>query len=391
MRGIVGRVSFRWRAALIVLGVVIGASAVVAAYNVGSRRDVAMQLAAGSARRAVADARAAAAASWAPQDLSVSERELREALTAQRIEEARLWPLHDAERVKALYAYAEQRAQRALALAHERRAETSAATAALIADARAAVASSDTLAGSIHLASSRRVLLAMAHTALTESSVYVEHGDFETATVRARRALDLAGQVRDHAAAVAARYADAGTMARWRRWRDETITWSRNEGRPAIVVSKEAHALTLFEHGRATRTYQVELGINWISDKQNAGDGATPEGRYRVTARKTNGASGYYKALLLDYPNAEDRAEFQRAKRSGAVSQSAYIGGLIEIHGEGGRGRDWTKGCVALRNADLDELLARVGVGTPVTIVGSDNYGAIAELGGQRRSRPAGR
>ena len=65
------------------------------------------------------------------------------------------------------------------------------------------------------------------------------------------RPQSLAGQVRDHAAAVAARYADAETLARWQRWKDETIAWSRREGRAAIVVAKEAHLLTLFVNGRA--------------------------------------------------------------------------------------------------------------------------------------------
>jgi lipoprotein-anchoring transpeptidase ErfK/SrfK len=389
MRGMVGRVSFRWRAALVLLGLVAAVLAAVTAYKVGTRRDAAMARAAESGRRAVAAARASDAQTWAPQDLTAAEREQAAALTAQRLEESRLWPIPDSERVIALYASVEQRARRAEALTLQRRAEASAATAALIADAKAAVESSDALATSIHLASSRRVLLAMAHTALTEASVYVDHSDFSTATARARRAIDLAGQVRSHAAAVAARYADATTMARWQRWRNETIEWSRREGRAAIVVSKEAHVLTLYKHGRPVRSFNVELGNNWIADKQHAGDDATPEGRYRVAARK--GSSTYYRALLLDYPNADDRAEFARLKRNGGVPRSAYIGGLIEIHGEGGRGRDWTRGCVALRNAELDVLWAHVDVGTPVTIVGSENYGAIAELGGQQHSRPAGR
>ena len=99
----------------------------------------------------------------------------------------------------------------------------------------------------------------------------------------------------------------------------------------------------------------------------------------------------FYKALLLDYPNAEDRAEFNRARRSGDLPPSAGIGGLIEIHGEGGRGRDWTRGCAAVTNRDMDELFARVGVGTPVTIVGSDDFGAIAEFATQHRTAGAAR
>ena len=131
----------------------------------------------------------------------------------------------------------------------------------------------------------------------------------------------------------------------------------------------------------------MDLGFNWIADKSRAGDGATPEGRYRIVSRTT--ASAYYRALLLDYPNADDRAEFARARRSGDVPRSAGIGGLIEIHGEGGRGRDWTKGCVALANPDMADLFARVSVGTPVTIVGSDDFGAIAEFAVGRRDSDA--
>ena len=190
---------------------------------------------------------------------------------------------------------------------------------------------------------------------------------------------------------MAARYADAETIARWRRWKEETIAWSRREGRAAVVVEKEAHLLTLFNRGQPVKTYPVDLGFNWIADKSHAGDNATPEGRYRVVARHLGGASIYYKALLLDYPNAEDRTRFSRARRSGELPPSAGIGGLIEIHGEGGRGRDWTRGCIALTNSDMDDLLAHVGVGTPVTIVGSDEHGAIAEFVSRHRDDAAGR
>ena len=61
------------------------------------------------------------------------------------------------------------------------------------------------------------------------------------------------------------------------------------------------------------------------------------------------------------------------AKRDGRLPRGAGIGSLIEIHGDGGRGEDWTSGCVALENHDMDRLFARVSVGTPVTIIGSDS------------------
>ena len=63
------------------------------------------------------------------------------------------------------------------------------------------------------------------------------------------------------------------------------------------------------------------------------------------------------------------------------MSARARPGGLIEIHGEGGRGEDWTRGCVALSNRDMDDLFRRVAVGTPVTIVGAeDSAGRFATL-----------
>jgi murein L,D-transpeptidase YafK len=226
-------------------------------------------------------------------------------------------------------------------------------------------------------------LLVRAQFALIEARVYEREGDLGSATARAREATELAGQVRDHAAAVAARYAEAETVVPWRRWKEETIAWSRREGRTAIVITKEAHQLTLYLRGEPVKTYSVDLGFNWIANKSREGDDATPEGRYRIVSRVPSGA--FYKALLIDYPNAEDRTQFNRARRSGDVPPSVGIGGLIEIHGEGGRGRDWTKGCIALTNADMDDLFARVGVDTPVTIVGSDDFGSIAEFAARHR------
>ena len=107
-----------------------------------------------------------------------------------------------------------------------------------------------------------------------------------------------------------------------------------------------------------------------------------PEGTFFVTNR--NGRSQYYKAFVLNYPNAEHGA---RGLRDGLITEAQYeailaadresrrppmntrLGGLIEIHGQGtGRGRAWTRGCVALRNVHMDDLWDVVHVGTPVVI-----------------------
>ena len=73
----------------------------------------------------------------------------------------------------------------------------------------------------------------------------------------------------------------------------------------------------------------------------------------------------------------------------GAFPVTRRWGGSIQIHGEGGRGRDWTRGCVAVSNRDMDDLFSRVSVGTPVTIVGGDGTGIYARLARQHASTMA--
>ncbi|MBE3139905.1 MAG: L,D-transpeptidase family protein, partial [Thermoplasmata archaeon] len=79
----------------------------------------------------------------------------------------------------------------------------------------------------------------------------------------------------------------------------------------------------------------------------------------------------YYKALLLDYPNDEDKKRFKSEIKHGSLPASAKIGDLIEIHGNGGKGVDWTEGCIALTDKEMDVVFRIVKAGTPVTIVGS--------------------
>ncbi len=339
-----------------------------------------MQTAADATRTAIVEARAADATKWAPAELRAAERASRDALTARRVEDVKLWPIPDAEPVVAAYAGAERAARDAMKAARDRRATAARTAEAALLDGARAVAATAAVARAIYLGPERRGLLARARSLLDEARTYQRDGDLRRAAAAADLARTLAGQVDEHAAAVAARYADGETISRWRRWREDTVAWSRRSGGAAIIVSKEAHTLTLFVRGQPVRTYQAELGFNWIADKAREGDGATPEGRYRVVARMANLSTLYHKALLLDFPNADDRKEFTQARRRGELPASARIGGLIEIHGGGGRGQDWTNGCVALTHADIDDLFARVRLGTPVTIIGSDQYGSIAEF-----------
>ncbi|MDO8834779.1 MAG: hypothetical protein Q7V01_04250, partial [Vicinamibacterales bacterium] len=183
-RGSKGRVPLAWHAALAVLALLAVATAALAA--VGSRRAAEMRAAADAARAAVAKARAAGAVTWAAEELRTAETLFNAALTAQRVQETRTWPVPDAAPVVAAYTQSAQHAQDASTRSGERRSSAAATSAELVAEARAAVEASDALARIIHLGSERRTWLARAHSALVEASVYAREADFGTATVRAR-------------------------------------------------------------------------------------------------------------------------------------------------------------------------------------------------------------
>lgn len=159
--------------------------------------------------------------------------------------------------------------------------------------------------------------------------------------------------------------AEAPFLAMWRRWIDETVAGSRASGGHAVIVDKGSHRTYLLRAGRIVETYRCDLGYNSARQKMYAGDGATPEGKYHVTHVLTR--SRYFKALRINYPNADDLRRHADARRRKQIRGS--VGGLIEIHGEGGRSEDWTLGCVALTNRDMEDLMRKVGINTPVTIV----------------------
>lgn len=169
------------------------------------------------------------------------------------------------------------------------------------------------------------------------------------------------------------RYANKEQIAKWRVLVNDTIETSKERGIFSIFVSKIDRKLVLYKAGSPYKTYSIGLGKNGFHDKLHAGDLATPEGKYFITKKLPR--SRYYKALLINYPNDEDRRQFTRAKKSGLISARAGIGGLIEIHGGGTDGM--TYGCIAMDNNQMDELYSLVDIGTPVTIVGAIDYDNI--------------
>lgn len=166
------------------------------------------------------------------------------------------------------------------------------------------------------------------------------------------------------------RFTSHRDLPAWRKWVEAAVLQSRARGEVAFVVDKLRRRMTVYRGGRLSRSFSVDLGLGGMERKLRAGDDFTPEGLYKVQEIRGPGQTRYYRALLLDYPNAQDRKRFEEARRRGLIPRGADPGGLIEIHGEGGRDKDWTKGCVALTNKEMDDLVPLVRVGTPVAIVG---------------------
>ena len=135
----------------------------------------------------------------------------------------------------------------------------------------------------------------------------------------------------------------------------------------SVVVEKSLRRLTLYSGGLPVRTFDVALGQKPVGAKEKIGDYRTPEGLYAIDAR--NPYSRYHKGLHISYPNAGDLA---RAQLMGVTA-----GGDVMIHGlpngEGAigsdhRAYDWTNGCVAVTDDEIDEIWNEVPVGTPVRI-----------------------
>ncbi|WP_284163886.1 L,D-transpeptidase family protein [Frigidibacter sp. SD6-1] len=130
----------------------------------------------------------------------------------------------------------------------------------------------------------------------------------------------------------------------------------------AIVVHKADRRMYLLHGNEVLKSYEIALGGNPVGDKQFEGDLKTPEGTYFIDRR--NPKSSYHLSLGISYPNNADRAE--------AAALGKKPGGDIFIHGRAGKNRgfgpDWTAGCIAVKDREIEEIYAMVRVGTPIFI-----------------------
>jgi lipoprotein-anchoring transpeptidase ErfK/SrfK len=318
-------------------------------------------------------------ARWAPGQTGMAGDSLRAALVEYSRQQNRLFVLRDFRPVAESFDRARAEAIAAGKAGSERLDWVKAKAEAIVAEVLELEGHALALVAATTLPHPQRSQLARARLLLREAEALAREGDFVSAATRARRSEDELLRAVGPAVLAAERYRAQEQVATWRRWIEEARTASRKG--LVILVLKEKNLLLLLSRGEPVKRYDAEVGANALGVKRSQGDRATPEGRYRIVKKKDVGQSIYHRALLLDYPNAEDRKRFAAAKKRGEIPRASAIGGLIEIHGDGGRGQNWTDGCVALRNSDMDELFARVPVGTRVTIVGGDGKdGAFSSL-----------
>ena len=136
----------------------------------------------------------------------------------------------------------------------------------------------------------------------------------------------------------------------------------------SVLVIKSDRKMYLIKNGRVIRAYTISLGLNPVGHKQQQGDQRTPEGIYILQHR--NPQSKYYKSILMSYPNEQDRRQ--------AEARGVDPGGYLAIHGLPARTkeeewdyieRDWTDGCIAVTNNEMEEIWYLVDDGTLIEIL----------------------
>ncbi len=151
----------------------------------------------------------------------------------------------------------------------------------------------------------------------------------------------------------------------WANWPGEPIAVGAKADR--IVVWKSKRRLELYANGKLLKTYEVSLGRNPTGPKMQEGDRRTPEGLYTIESH--NPRSSFHKALKVSYPSAADRLA--------AAQRGVAAGGDIMVHGLrnglGFIGRlhrrwDWTAGCIAVTDPEIEEIYRAVPDGAPIEI-----------------------
>jgi len=144
-------------------------------------------------------------------------------------------------------------------------------------------------------------------------------------------------------------------------------------GTVSIIIDKSDYELSVYDDKGWYATYPVVFGTNTLEDKKMEGDKNTPEGSFHIASKKYH--DKWFRFLALDYPTADSRAKFNERKRKGEIPSSASIGGGVGIHGTWphedfviDKYKNWTLGCISMKNSDVLEIYNFTPSGTSVTI-----------------------
>lgn len=141
-----------------------------------------------------------------------------------------------------------------------------------------------------------------------------------------------------------------------------------------FVVDKSERCFMVYAGDSILKVYPCVLGEQPMGDKWYQGDRRTPEGTFTFRSKRVHGQ--WHKFIWIDYPNAESWRRFRERRSKGLIPEGKDIGGEIGIHGVPDgmdhwveAGADWTWGCIALRNADVDEIYPHITPHSTVIII----------------------
>ena len=140
-----------------------------------------------------------------------------------------------------------------------------------------------------------------------------------------------------------------------------------------VIVDKSDYELSVYDDKGWYATYPVVFGNSSLSDKKMEGDKNTPEGSFKIASKRVH--DKWHRFLALDYPTKDSWDKFNQRKSKGEIPASAKIGGGIGIHGtwpredfQIDRYKNWTLGCISMKNEDVEDFYRYAQVGMKITI-----------------------
>ena len=144
-------------------------------------------------------------------------------------------------------------------------------------------------------------------------------------------------------------------------------------GTVSVVIDKSDYELSVYDDKGWYATYPVVFGNSSLSDKKMEGDKNTPEGSFKIASKRVH--DKWHRFLALDYPTKDSWDKFNQRKSKGEIPSSAKIGGGIGIHGtwpredfQIDRYKNWTLGCISMKNEDVEDFYRYAQVGMKITI-----------------------